>query len=408
MAAIDAKRALARLSASFGLAWVAIAMVAAPGPSAWVALSGDDADAGLFFALFGVASALGALLGGRALERWGYRALVAAHLFAGVGSAAAGVAFARGSLVAFAGATSVLGFGVGAIALTRIAAAGLFPAEARGRAVARVAVSATVGAVSGPFVLLALPTLGDALGRPAEGLVWFLMPPLLVVAALLTLSARAPHAAGPRVMPGGSEHAPRAAPDKRIPFHTAAAAVLALVCAQAAMVSVMGVTGVHLSHTQSDLTTSVTMAMHFAGMFALSLLVGRFADARGRRAAILVGTALLAIGGLAVAFVGGAPGLAGGLLLVGLGWSFSYIGGTVLMTDVVPEDRRARFSGSVDFATALLAAAASFAAGHWYAKRGITGLGLAAVALVTIPLLLAFTLRPKPEDAPASAPVASR
>lgn len=160
------------------------------------------------------------------------------------------------------------------------------------------------------------------------------------------------------------------------------------------MVSVMGVTGVHLSHTQSDLVTSATMAGHFAGMFALSLVVGRFADAKGRRAAILVGGSLLAVGGLSVAFVVGAPGLAAGLLLVGLGWSFAYIGGTVLMADVVPAPRRARFAGTVDFGTALLSAAASFAAGQWYADQGITGLGLAAVAIVAIPLIAALTLRP--------------
>lgn len=136
-------------------------------------------------------------------------------------------------------------------------------------------------------------------------------------------------------------------------------------------------------------------------MFAFSLVSGKSADRAGRRATILVGIAVLAMGGLSVALAPGAVGLAVGLLLVGLGWSFAYIGGTALLTDVLPPARRARTLGFVDFSTALFAALASFGGGLWYAERGISGLGLAAVALVALPAVLAMGLQHPPQSVSA-------
>lgn len=387
-----ARRALARLSASFGLAWVAIAMTAAPGPVAWVALSGDPADAGLFFALFSLSSAVGAAAAGRAMDRLGRRpVLVAAHLLAAAGFAAAGFAYAVGSLGLFAVGTVALASGVGAIYLTRLAAGEMFAPAHRARAVARVQVSATLGALLGPLLLVGSGPLGAVLGRDPVGLVWFLAPPLLGLAALLV--ARAPE---PRALAHvDAAPAPAAsAPARRLPALPMTAGIAALVCAQAAMVMVMGVTGVALHHAGHGAgPTGLVMAFHFVGMFGLSLLVGRFADRAGRRRAILLGLAVLAVGGVGVALAGGVFGLGVGLLLVGLGWSFAYIGGTVVLADVVPAARRARVVGLVDFSTAILAAVASFAGGWWYAQRGLSGLGLAAVALVALPLVLALPLR---------------
>ena len=372
-------RALHLLAASFGLAWVAVAMVAAPGPAALVTLSGRDSDAGLFFALYAVGGAAGGALIGRAMDRWGRkRPLVAAHLLTALGFALAGVAVQLATLALFVGGTLILAFGLAGIALTRVAAGELFAPAERARAVARVQVAATVAAVTGPFVLLGFADRLD--------LIWFVAPPLYLVSAFLVARwQEAPRAAQAPLAVGGVESIPRA------PF---VAGLLALVCAQAAMVTIMGVTGVELAHPEHPAgATSVVMSLHFLGMFGLSLVVGRIADRVGRRLTILGGVVTIASGGLVVAFAPSAWGLGGGLFLVGLGWSFAYIAGTVLLTDILPAARRARTIGAVDLSTALLAAAASFAGGLWYAERGMMGLGLAAVAVVCVPALAALWLR---------------
>lgn len=371
-----------------GLAWVSIAMIAAPGPAAWVALSGDDGDAGLFFAVFSLSSAAGAALGGRAIDRFGRRrALAGAHVLTAAGFAGAGLSYVSGALLPFAVSTAALALGVGASFLTRVVAAGLFPPAGRARAVAVIQVSATFGAILGPLLLVLSDPLASALGRSADGFVWFLAPPLYLACAALV--ALAPDAPADTTPPTGAPHDATRTP--RRPF---AAGVVTLVCAQGAMVAVMGVAGAALhAADHSTTTTGLVMVAHFLGMFALSLVVGRVAHTAGRRPTILGGSALLAAGGAIVAVVHGPWGLAGGLFLIGLGWSFAYIGGTVLLTDVVPAARRASVIGMVDLATALGAAAASFGGGWWYGRAGLEGLGRVAIAVVLVPVAFAMALR---------------
>lgn len=380
-------RDLRLLAASFGLGWVSIAMLAAPGPAAWVALSGRTDQAGAYFALSALAGAIGAAAGGRAMDRWGRRAvLAAAYATAAAGFVVAGAAFAAGSLGVFAAGIALASAATGVVYLTRLAAAEIFAPHERARAVARVQMSATFGAVVGPLALLLTGPLGAATGRSPDVLVWFVAPPLLATSALLVARARGLRGPAPRA----TEAAQRGARVAPRPFLVG---VLALVCAQAAMVTVMGVTGVELKRAQGATATSLVMALHFLGMFALSLVVGRFADRAGRTRAILLGLALLSAGGLTVGLVGGVAGMALGLLVVGLGWSLAYIGGSVLLTDVVPAPRRARTMGGVDFLTALLAAVASYSGGVWYAGHGISGLGLAAAAFAALPIVAALSLR---------------
>lgn len=383
----DKRRALARLSASYGLAVLCGTMLAAPGPAAWVALSGSAGQAGVYFGLFSLSSAMGAFIGARALDRWGRRpALAGAFMLAALAQAAAGMGYARASLPLFALGTAVAAGAVGTVNLARLAAGELFDARERGRAVARVQVTATFGAVLGPFLLVPLVPVGARVGVQPELLLWALGPVVFLVAAWLVLGARALQGPVARATVALSRE-----PIPRAPF---VVAFTSLVCAQAAMVTIMGVTGVELRHAGHSATqTALVMALHFVGMFGLSLVVGRLADRLGRTWTIAGGLALVAMGGATVAFAPGTTGLAVGLLLVGLGWSFSYISGSVLLTDILPPARRARVMGGVDFSTALLAALGSFAGGLWYARSGIAGLGLAAAALVALPIVLTLVAR---------------
>jgi MFS family permease len=139
------------------------------------------------------------------------------------------------------------------------------------------------------------------------------------------------------------------------------------------------------------------MFMHFVGMFGLSLLVGRLADRIGRRTTIAIGLVLLASGGTCVALVPNPVGLGIGLLLVGFGWSFGFIGATVLITDVTAPSHRARTLGRVDLVSQTTSALIAVGGGWWFSLHGMTGLGVLAIAVSTLPVLLLVLVR---EDKP--------
>jgi MFS family permease len=342
------------------------------------------------------------------MDRWQRRpVLVVAHAGAAVGFAIAGSSFVAGSLAPFAVGTVLLAASIGAVYLTRLAAGEMFAKAERARAVAFVQVMATFGALLGPLLLVAADPIASFLGRSPDALVFFAAVPIFAVAAVLVAVAPEPMQIARQVpSPSPPSSSSGAA---SIPLPPLVAGIAALVCAQAAMVTIMGVAGAALRHEGHDAaTTGLVMVAHFVGMFALSTVVGRVADRAGRRATILVGLATLGVGGLLVAYLPGAVGLAAGLLVVGLGWSFAYIGGTVVLTDVVPLARRARVLGLADLATSLLAAAASFAGGWWYGGHGLPSLGLLAALVVCAPLVLALPVRePTPGHYTEASPEAS-
>lgn len=378
------------LAASVAVLWTLTAAFAGLGPAAWVALSGRDADAGLYFAAFALGAALGSFAGGRAMEAFGrVRTLVAAHAVNAAGYAVAAAGVLGGSLPAFFAGVVLSSVGGGAIGLTRLVAVELSPPALRGRAVARVIGASLVGVAAS----LALVALVEASGHPvtATGPVWLAAGPVALVAGVVASRVPEPttHATGSA---GAGNGSPR----------DAFAGVVTLALSHAAMVAVMGVAGVALGHQGHGATAiSFVLALHFTGMFGPSPVWGRLADRRGPRKVALAALALLACGGLSVAFVPGVAGYGLGLLLIGVGWSGAYLAGTVLFTGAVRADRRARATGLADFGTSLAAAAVTAGAGVWYAGHGATGLGLLAAALVTLPVVGLLATRRRSDAVPA-------
>jgi MFS family permease len=363
---------IGRVSAAFALAWAATSMVVGPGGAAFVRLTGNESAAGVFVALFSVGAAAGSWGGGHLMERVGRRPVVLGGYLAGAaGYAAAGWAQHAGLTIAFALGTLLLAAAAGALTLGRLAVAEAVEPARRGRALAILQASATVGAVAGPLLLVAAPHLPLPASAPPLSLVWWVAPPLLLTGAALVASGPA----WPRwTAPAAVAAQPRAGP--------LWPAVLTLVLVQAAMVAVMAVAGpvvLHAGHGADAI--GAVVVLHFAGMFGLSLAIGRLADRRGRAFAIGCGWALLALGGACVAFLPGLPGFAAGLLLAGLGWSFAYLGGTALFADRAPPEGRAKLLGQTDLAASLLAAATAAGAGVVFARSGLLALGLATGAL---------------------------
>lgn len=394
------RRTLVMLSASFALGFAAASMTAGPGSAALVALSGNARFAGLYVALLNLGAAAGAALGGRAMDRWGRRpVLMSGYVLGAVGYGIAGSGVALDMLALFVAGILVFAAAMGIGGLTRIAAAEIFPPTERGRGIAWVQTSAIAGGIVGPLLLMLTEPLGHAVGRDALGIVWWLAPPLLIAGALTLRRAAEPmeiakeiereypHAPGTTTGTG-------AVRSRRL----LVVGVIALAGSHAAMAAVMGVAGVavvHAGHGASVLGT--IMMLHFIGMYGLSRIVGHVTDRVGRRPTILAGLVLLGLGGAVVALIPNMAGFAAGILIVGLGWSFAYIGASVLLTDITVPSRRARILGRADLITQLTAAVVATSGGVWFAANGLAGLGLVAIAVVTLPFVaFLFVVEPLP------------
>ena len=318
--------------------------------------------------------------------------LVVAYLVAAAGYALTGVAVDQSALPWFIIGTVLFAAGFGTANLSRLAAAELFPPSERGRGVSWIQIAAIFGAVIGPLLLVLSDPIGRWVGRAPLSLVWFLAPPLLLVAAFALIGA-----AEPRDVAAGVAAGAGPAPVVPVPEDSTrniVAGTTSLAASQAAMSAVMGVSGAAVAHAGHGVPVlGSLMFLHFIGMFGLSRVVGRVADKAGRRTTILSGLALLALGGATVALIPGTAGFGIGLLLVGLGWSFGFIGSTVLLTDATAPNRRARVLGRADLTAQLSAAALAAGTGWLFAARGVAGLGIIAIVVAALPVVLLIQLR---------------
>lgn len=394
------RQTLVRLGGAYALAWATTSMGAGPGSAAVVTLSGKLSYAGLYVAIFNVAAAAGAALGGRAMDRFGRKPpLVVGYVLAAAGYFVAGIGVQTASLFTFVVGAFMLAAAFGTSNLTRLAVAELFPPVERGRGVAWVQIAAIFGAVTGPLLLILSGPLGRSIGRDPLGLIWFLAPPLLLVSAYLASRSPEPRELARSAQRGWASSGSTGYGGYASSSPAIVAGTVSLAASQASMAAVMGIGGAAVAHAGHGVPVlGSVMLMHFIGMFGLSQLVGRIADRVGRVQTILVGLALLASGGGIIAIVPGIVAFGVGLLLVGLGWSFGFIGSTVLLTDVAAPERRARTLGRADLTAQLSSAAIAAGGGWWFAARGAAGLGILAIAVAALPVIL-LTRLPKRQPA---------
>lgn len=278
--------------------------------------------------------------------------------------------------------------------LARYAATDLALPDQRGRAMGLILFASTFGSIFGPTLVVPAEHLGSSwFGLDMYAGPWLFSSFFFACAAvnvgvrlrpdpLLVKTAEQP------VVRSGKSVRLR---DSLIAINGCAPARLALVSmvvAQAVMVGVMAIAPIDMKHHDHEAVSSLVVAVHIAGMFAFSPLVGRFADRRGRLAAIGTGmVVLLAACGLSTLAKAGVVLMFAAMFALGVGWCFALIGGSSLLIENVPAALTVPVQGTADLITALCGGAASVLCGVVMGRWSFATVALGS-AVLTVPVLV--------------------
>jgi MFS family permease len=357
-------------------------------------ISGSDTMAGLAqtFQVLGTAATAYGLA--RVMGRRGRRVgLVAGYLMGATGAVLAVVAGVIGSMLVLLLGSLLLGATTAVNTGSRYAATDLATEEHRARSLSLVVWASTIGAVAGPNLVGVGGSAGRSLGIPeltggfaigavvlvlTAGWVWWrLRPdPLLLAQTAAGLSPTV----GPQ--PRGRSWATFVEVVREVP--AVGAAVVAMACAHAAMVTVMIMTPLHMEHGGAHLEViGFVISIHVAGMFAFSPIVGWAADRFGRSAVLVTGGVVLLV---SLALCGLSPEgsswqITTGLFLLGLGWSCATVAASTVIADRTPIAARTDVQGTSDMAMALTAAGGGALAGVIVGVLGYSALAAFAALL---------------------------
>ncbi|MFI0985372.1 MFS transporter [Streptomyces exfoliatus] len=317
--------------------------------------------------------------------------LVLAYLIGALGAGVAVLGAVVGSFPLLL--VGLVGFGAGSSAnlAARFAAADLAAPDRRARAISTVVWATTIGAVLGPNIAAPAGESVAGLGIPATAgpFVWaagVFVIAALVVALLLRpdplLTARAladtgaDETAEERSLRAGMRVV-RESPRARLALVTVAGS-------HTAMVSIMSMTPVALTHHGADIQLiGLVISGHIAGMYAFSPLMGWLSDRLGRLSVIGLAVGLIGAAALVAGTAGPSHGrIALGLFVLGLGWSAGLVSGSALLTDSVPQAARAAVQGLSDFIMNTAAGVGGLAAGLIVAKAGYGPLNAIAACLL--------------------------
>jgi MFS family permease len=377
-------------SAGFIAAFTVNALVA-------VDLTGRTAMAGVPGALYVLGQAGGALGWGYSMEWVGRRrSLAFGQLLGVIGSVIAMAAVATRSFPSFLVGLILVGMARSAVDLGRFAAAEVHPPAERGRAISRVVLGSTVGAIFGPLLVGPTGRVAIAAGFPELAGPYGVGFAGLVLAALLIFAGLRPD---PRDIGRDlARHYPDLVPLRATRALTeivqqpgVLVAMASVVFAQLVMVVPMSITSVHMTAHQHPLTAvSLVISAHALGMYAFSILSGRMTDRWGRGPVIILGSTLLIVSCLLAAPSTTLLPLLAALFLLGLGWNFAYVAGSALLADQLSPPERAKTQGLNDLLLNLASAGSQIGSGVVYASGGFAVMGLTAAAAAAVPLSLAI------------------
>jgi MFS family permease len=357
---------------------------------------GGNALAGVPSAVGVAGGALAAVPISRLMGRFGRRpGLMTGYL---TGAAGAGVVLVSAELGSFA--LLMLGmllFGAGNTSslLARYAAADLAAPDRRGSAVSIILFATTFGAVTGPNLIEPTGAVARAVGLPTLAGPFLLSAVAYVVAAVTVTALLRPDpllvaraAAPPAPLVTGSAWS-------LVLRGPALAGLTAMVGAQLVMVAMMTMTPVHmLSHGHDLGVIGFVISAHLAGMFFFAPVGGVLCDRYGSTTTVQLGAVTLIAAGVsgALAPASSAPWLTLSLFLLGLGWSLSLVGGSTLLTQAVPLERRAAAQGNADLAVGMAGASGGLGSGLVLAASGFVAIALLTAA-VSVALLATSRVR---------------
>ena len=357
-------------------------------------ISGSETMAGLAqtFQVLGTAAAAYALA--RVMRRHGRRVgLVLGYLVGATGAVLAVVAGVVDSMLVLLVGAVMLGATTAVNSGSRYAATDLAAEQHRARALSVVVWATTIGAVAGPNLVgvggdvagtLGIPELtgGFAIGSVvlvlAAAWVWLRLRPDPLLLAQQAAGATPGLGDDPRSRSWGRF----VAVVREVP--AVGAAVLAMACAHAAMVTVMIMTPLHMEHGGAHLEViGFVISIHVLGMFAFSPAVGWAADRFGR-SAVLTGGGVVLLVSLALCGLspeGSSWQIFTGLFLLGLGWSCATVAASTVIVDRTPIEARTDVQGTSDMAMALTAAGGGALAGVIVGALGYPALAAFAALL---------------------------
>ncbi|MCK3768311.1 MFS transporter [Microbacterium aerolatum] len=390
------RRTVAVLSAGQVLGGIAFGATVSLGALLAADISGDDALSGLATASVTLGAALCAIpLARLAMKLGRRRALTLGNLFALIGIGIVILAAALRVFPLLLLGIILIGAGNAGNLQSRFAATDLASSRHRGRDLSIVVWATTVGGVAGPLLLGPGEVVGQAIGMPPQTGSYLFSLVAQVAAFILYLVALRPDPLllAQRIIAAGADQNPLE--ERRDHPVAARYAMFAIAASHVVMASVMAMTPIHLAHmahgahgghaTSADISSlvGITIAMHVAGMYALSPLFGILADRWGRLRVVLLGQVLLG-GALLFAILTSdqAWGVMVALILLGLGWSASTVSGAALLTEATTPALRTRRQGRSDSLMSFSAAGGAVLAGIILSNFQYPGLAVAASVLV--------------------------
>ncbi|MGI5483360.1 MFS transporter [Streptomyces lavendofoliae] len=332
--------------------------------------------------------------------------LVLAYLIGAAGAGVVVLAAVLGSFPLLLAGMAAFGAGSSANLQARFAAADLAEPERRARAISTVVWATTIGAVLGPNIAAPAGRSVVGLGIPmAAGPFFWAAGVFLVSAATVAVLLRPDPLLTARALADGTEKATgpegrslragvravRESPRARL-------ALVTVAVSHTAMVSIMSMTPVALSHHGADITLiGLVISGHIAGMYAFSPVMGWLSDRLGRLSVIGLAVGLLALAAFLAGTAGASHGrTAAGLFVLGLGWSAGLVSGSALLTDSVPQAARAAVQGLSDLTMNTAAGLGGAGAGLIVAQAGYGRLN-AVGALLLLPLAVLLLRRRSPD-----------
>ena len=380
-------------SAGFIAAFTVNALVA-------VDLTGWTAMAGVPGAIYVLGQAGGALVWGFSFEKIGRRwGLALGQMIGVIGSAIAITAVVGRSFIFFLTGLVMVGMARSAVDLGRFIAAEVHQTEMRGRAISKVVLGSTVGAIVGPLLVGPTGKLATMAGLPELSGPYGVGFVVLVLAAILILAGLRPEPRDigrelSRVHTESGQARETRSLSEIVRQPGVVVAMVTMVFAQMVMVVPMSITSVHMKTHQHPLSmVSLVISAHTLGMFAFSLITGKLTDRWGRLSVIMLGAAILIISCLIAGPSVNLLPLVIALFLLGLGWNFAYVAGSTLLADQLSAKERAKTQGFNDLLLNLASAGSQVGSGVIYAFGGFMLMSLTSAIMAVVPLAAAVWLQ---------------